>query len=211
MKNTIQASLLILLCSFFVVSQINAQNIQEKEKSGIPDNCSFKGFFNTTDAGLLLGSSKNNQKAPFSFMSVTGYHLTEKLALGIGVGIDFLEESCIPIVADVRYYFRNTNFSPFVFVQAGYSISVEDNVSHHIYNSFNSIPDIPKFSIDKIKAKGGILINPGFGIRKMLGKNFGIMFSVSYRYQKLNYEATEENKLELEYNRLNLRVGIIFK
>ncbi len=198
------AILLVFLSSTNLL--VNAQSDSE-----INSNYISKGFFNNTDIGLLLGSSQNTQKSPLSFLSVTGYHFNPKLAVGLGVGLDLLNESYIPLVADIRYYFRNTNFSPFIFFQGGYHIPVEDRVSYQTYDRFNGLWIIPDFSIEKINSKGGLIINPGFGLRKMFGSNFGLTFAVSYRYHRLKYEATEDNKLEIEYNRLNLRVGIIFK
>jgi len=44
----------------------------------------------------------------------------------------------------------------------------------------------------------------------MFGDNFGMTFSVGYRFQRLYY--TSENKdLITDYNRLMLKVGISFR
>lgn len=97
MRKRLKSALLIF--SALIISSLSfAQDFNESKES----SKTFKRFYNTTDVGLLLGSSKNNLKAPFSFMSVTGYHITEKLAIGLGIGCDFLEETYIPLVVDLR-------------------------------------------------------------------------------------------------------------
>ncbi len=208
MKNRLPLTLL-LFCSLLISTQSLAQ---DSVKTGIKDRIILKGLFNNTDIGILVGSSKNNLKSPFSFMSVTGYHITKQFAAGIGLGVDFLDETYMPLVVDLRYYFRKSDFSPFIFLQSGYSISTGGDVdaaSNPIF--WNLFPIWIRGYPPSVKPKGGFLINPGFGIRKMFSKNFGLTFSVSYRYQRLNYEAEDDIRLELEYNRMNFRVGIIFK
>lgn len=204
-------STFFVFCAFIIsiVSYAQENDAQENEnpKTGT-------GFYNNTDVGLLVGSSKNNLKAPFSFMSVTGYHITEQFAIGIGIGSEFLAESYIPIVLDLRYYFRNDNFSPYVFIQGGYSIATENEVDSYynygpIYYDFSSIWPGP--SSTTLNPNGGFLINPGFGIRKMFSNNFGLTFSVSYRFQRLNYDENNNSHIDVDYNRMNIRMGIIFK
>ena len=210
MKKRLRTTFLVF-CALMISMLNYAQDIKTTDKEN-PNT--FKKFYNNTDVGLLIGSSKNNLKAPFSFMSVTGYHLTEKFAIGIGIGSDFIQETYIPLVLDLRYYFRNNNFSPYVFLQGGYSISTENEVDSQFnywptYYSISSsfFPYYP----ETLNPRGGFLFNPGFGIRKMFSDNFGISFSVSYRFQRLNYNSSNDSRIEVDYNRMNIRMGIIFK
>jgi hypothetical protein len=207
MKKRLQLAVMVLFG--LLISTVNFAQDAKPAKS---DLNILTGFYNNTDVGLLAGSSKNNLKAPFSFMSVTGYHITEQFAVGLGIGADFLEETYIPIVMDVRYYFRKSSFSPFAFIQGGYSIAtggVIDAPNYPVLWDFfpNWIWGYPPTA----KSTGGFLINPGVGIRKMFSNNFGLTFSVSYRYQRFNYNVEDDGRLELDYNRMNFRIGIIFK
>ena len=170
-----------------------------------------KGVFITTTIGVLSGSSQNRQAAPFSFQSLLLYQFDEHIAVGAGLGIDFLEETYLPLVADFRYYFRGTRFSPFVFAQAGYNLPTDKNASMYIINDHYYIwPGIYPQPED-VTPQGGFLINPGFGIRHMFHREFGIEMSFSYRHQQLNYKYNANTGLEVDYSRLNIRIGILFQ
>lgn len=197
--------LIVLFCGLFF-SSLQAQDNSSDEKN---KSLNFKRFYNTIEFGLLIGSSHNSQKAPFSFMNITSYHLSPQLAVGLGIGADFYNETYIPIVADIRYYFRDSKFSPFAYLQAGYSIAVEDEVDRDIYYSLSSIWPGPSYSDGD--PRGGFLFNPGIGVRNMFNDHFGVVFSIGYRYQTLNYNIGTINRLEIEYNRLNVKFGIIFR
>ncbi|MBN2236775.1 MAG: hypothetical protein JW729_04400 [Bacteroidales bacterium] len=173
-------------------------------------NYSLPGLYNVTTIGILSGSSQNRQAAPFSFQSLLMYPLTSHMALGGGLGVEFLEETYIPIVADFRYYLRTSRFSPFAFVQAGYSLSTSKKANEYvIYDYYSYWPGYyPQY--EDLKPLGGFLINPGFGVKHMFNPDFGFEISFSYRYQRLNYEYLPTNRIEANYNRLNIRLGILF-
>ena len=183
----------------------------QAQDSGSQEKGDFesKGIYNITDFGIQAGSSRNSQDAPFTFMNVVSYHLDPKFAVGIGVGADFYEETYIPIVADIRYYLRTSKFTPFAYLQIGHSIAAEGTISQPVYDYTYSI--WPRPNIDDVEPKGGFLINPGIGVKNMFSEHFGIIFSVGYRYQKLSYEVNPLNKVNTEYNRLNIKFGIIFR
>jgi len=60
-------------------------------------------------------------------------------------------------------------------------------------------------------AKGGIILNPGFGIRSMFGENFGVIFTVGYRFQRLYYAADKDRQMFTDFNRLSIKIGITFR
>lgn len=170
-----------------------------------------KGLFNATSIGVLSGSSQNRQVAPFSFQSLMLYQFDEHIAAGLGLGVDFLEETYLPLVVDFRYYLRGTRFSPFVFTQAGYSIPTDKEASWDIINDYYSIWPGPYPQPEDVEPRGGFQLNPGFGIRHMFHSEFGLEISFSYRYQRLNYQYSSSTRLEMDYTRLNIRIGIIFQ
>jgi hypothetical protein len=169
------------------------------------------GMFNVTSIGVLSGSSQNRQSAPFSFQSLMLYQFDENIAAGAGLGIDFLEETYLPLVADFRYYLRGTRFSPFIFAQAGYSIPTDESANQQIINNHYDIWPGPYPQAEDVEPLGGLLMNPGFGIRHMFHSDFGLEISFSYRYQRLNYQYDNNTRLEINYTRLNIRVGILFQ
>ena len=196
---------LLLLAGFFLVNGQSISLTATSEKSGK----AFKGYFNITDMGLLIGSTQNRHPAPFSFMTTNGYHITKKLSLGLGVGVDFLAGSYMPIVLDARYYVRKTGFSPFFSLYGGYALVLDDDGA----NGTGYSADVywPYQNYQTYEAKGGWLLNPGFGIRNMFGENFGIIFSAGYRVQRLYFTAGEQRRLTVDYNRLSLKIGILFR
>ncbi len=210
---------IILSCAVLVVffSWASGQNPAGHQKTGnvtVPSEenrqYTFKGYYNITEMGVLAGSNENEYNAPFSFLTVNGYHLTNKLALGVGVGVEFMAESYMPVMLDVRYYLRDKNFSPFVFVQGGYSFALDDDAEEKIRYDFYDIWPYPT-SEYPVKAKGGWVFNPGVGIRSMFSQNFGLLFSVGYRLQQFNYDSDENRELQVDYNRLSIKLGIIFR
>ncbi|MFH1000030.1 MAG: hypothetical protein V1783_04230 [Bacteroidota bacterium] len=214
MKNNLLFLAFLILVGF---NSIQAQNeiSPEVKVNTNTDNEEItiipQGIFITTTVGVLSGSSQNRQSAPFSFQSVMLYQFDEHYAAGAGIGIDFLEESYLPLVTDFRYYFRGTRFSPFVFAQAGYNIPTDKDASMNIINShYYMWPGIYPQPED-VKPQGGFLINPGFGIRHMFHSQFGIEMSFSYRYQQLNYKYNANTGVEVDYSRLNIRIGILFQ
>ena len=177
----------------------------------------FMGYFNITDIGMLIGSPQNQNPAPFSFLTFNGVHLTEQFSAAIGIGLEFPSGSYMPMVLDARYYFRNTNFSPFIQFYGGYALALDDNYSQGYWydtaypsSSSSSMPFYYQ-EYEPYVARGGWLINPGFGIRSILGDNFGVIFSVGYRVQRLYYKAGEDRQRMVDYNRLAFKIGITFR
>ncbi len=189
----------------------NVQSFSQVSSLKAPqERHSFTGYFNITDVGLLIGSPENAHVAPFSFMTINGWHLSEQLSAGLGLGVEFLSGSYMPIFLDLRYYVRNSSFSPFFMLDCGYSLALDDDYSN-VNRYFSTMPWNGNYTFTNYKAQGGWLINPGFGIRNMFSENFGVIFSVGYRNQRLFYKAADDHRLLADYNRLVLKIGILFR
>ncbi|MCP4553197.1 MAG: hypothetical protein GY834_14425 [Bacteroidetes bacterium] len=169
-----------------------------------------KGYYNATNFGFLIGSTDNQNAAPFSFMMINGYGVTDQIALGIGIGAEFLSESYLPLVLDARYYFRTQKFSPYVFIQSGYSFPLDEETQEYYLMTYN-----PLWSgYGLLKPNGGWLLNPGVGIKAMFNDNLGMTFNIGYRLQRLSFnreEADVGRVMEIDMNRLEVKVGILFK
>ena len=169
-------------------------------------------YFFDTSLGVLVGNSANNQSAPFSFMASVNYRVIDRLYVGAGLGTEFLQESYMPAFAQIQYKFRDTKFTPFINMQLGYQVPLEDanrtqSVIYYDYSS--SYYPYPQTS-EKLNAEGGFLINPSIGFQKFTSENFGWFFSFGYRYHKLNYSGENNYKLETNFSRLSLKIGFIF-
>jgi len=164
----------------------------------------FTGYFNITDIGLIIGSTDNSRVAPFTFLTTNGYHFTEQFSGGLGIGVEFIAGSYMPIVLDARYYIRNTSFSPFLSLYGGYALPLDDNgIYNNSYGAVSSSYYYEDYS--SYEAQGGWLLNPGFGIRKMFS------FTVGYRIQRLYYEGEQDRQLYTDFNRLTMKIGITFR
>jgi len=205
MKKLILLPFILLTMGILAVGQNTGTTPVPTDRSG----SAFKGYFNITDMGLLVGSTQNRHPAPFSFMTTNGYHISEQLSLGLGVGVEFLSGSYLPLVIDARYYVRKTGFSPFFSFYGGYSLPLDDDNSY----GYGYTYDVywPNYNYEPYDAKGGWLLNPGFGIRNMFGPNFGLVFSAGYRIQRLYYTGSDDRKLQADYNRLTVKISIIFR
>ena len=172
-----------------------------------------QNYFFDTSMGVLIGNSGNGQKAPFSFMSSFNYRVIDKLYLGAGLGTEFFDESYMPVFGQLQFRFRDTKFTPFFNLQAGYQIALEDGKRENYINYYSSSSSIyypyPQTS-GKLNAEGGFLINPSFGFQRLTSENFGWFFSFGYRYHQLNYSGINSYKLESNFSRLSLKIGFIF-
>jgi hypothetical protein len=171
-----------------------------------------RNYFFDTSMGVLVGNSGNSQKAPFSFMTSFNYRVVDKLYVGAGLGSEFLDESYMPAFGQIQYKFRNSKFTPFVNLQAGYMVPLEDGnrySNYYVYSSSSSYYPGQQTN-QKLNAEGGYMINPSIGFQSFTSDNFGWFFSFGYRHHQLNYSGENAYKLETNYSRLSLKIGFIF-
>jgi len=171
-------------------------------------------FFYRIEAGVLKGNSDNSQKAPFSLTGSVNYQADPHFSVGLGFGVEFLKESYMPVFANFEYRLRNNPASPYLFLKAGYQVPLEDSndIYYDVYPLWMSYMPWPyDYGVSGFDCKGGILINPGVGYQQMFSPNFGMSFSVGYQFHRLNYTADEDDyELDIDYNRLTIKLGIIF-
>lgn len=171
-----------------------------------------KNYFFETSMGVLVGNSGNQQKAPFSFMTSFNYRVMDRFHIGAGLGAEFMSESYMPVFGQIQYKFRDTKFTPFVNLQAGYMVPLENG------NQQNYTVYIPSYSnyyngtqtSNKLITEGGYMINPSIGFQSFPSENFGWFFSFGYRHHQLNYSGDSGYKLETNFSRLSLKIGFIF-
>ncbi len=165
-------------------------------------------WFFKAEYGVLKGSSENEEESISFFHGLFNYHLDRYIYGGGGLGVEYYQQrTYVPTFANFELRFRDTKFTPYFFVKAGYLIPADKQKSSSVYDEYESRNLHPKY----LKANGGVLLSPGIGIARMFGPNFGMSFSAAYRYHETNYSGKEEYELEQRYNRLALSLGIIFK
>lgn len=170
-------------------------------------------WFFRTELGVLAGNSDNSQTAPFSITGSANYLINSNLSAGLGFGVEFLKESYLPVFANFEYRFRNQRTSPYVFLKAGYQVPIEDSneIYYDVYPMWSSFAPWPNdISNNSFDCKGGVLINPGVGFQQMFSQTFGMNFAIGYQFHRLNYDGENDYSLDIDYNRVTVKIGIIF-
>jgi hypothetical protein len=172
-------------------------------------------WISLTEGGVLAGNSDNENATPFVFHSSVNYAIIPRLSAGLGVGVEFLKETHLPVTANVMYQYgrREGAISPFVRLQAGYMIPVESKMSANYYNPYLSNSSYYAYysvSSEEMKARGGLLVNPSVGVIFGTKHGYGISLAAGYRYHRLNYTGSNAYRVHLESNRLSLALGLIF-
>ncbi len=181
----------------------------------------IKNYFIFSELGVLPGNPDNINKMPLIFHTSVNCKFLEKLSAGAGVGVEFYRETYLPVTINGIYKFNNNRVAPFAMLQAGYQIPIEGSrtkvanvypTSYYIDYMSSSFWPGPSVNYDMdLKAKGGILLNPSLGVMWQTRSNVNFTFSAGYRFHRLRYNNKEkEYDLNVDYNRLSLKLGLIF-
>jgi hypothetical protein len=165
-----------------------------------------------SEFGALVGNPDNQNDAPFIFHSSLNYAFHKNLSAGLGAGVEFLEETLLPVTANVLYQFGDKKIiTPFVRLQGGYQIPLESKMAATRRYDYLASSAYYYYDHEKMVSKGGILVNPSVGFVFYTKPGLGISLAAGYRYQRLAYKQKDTDyKLLVEYNRLSLTLGIIF-
>lgn len=195
MKPIIQLILFYLVIS----GQVIAQEVSFK-----------KHYINHTEFGGLFGRVKfkneynSNQEQVDSKLSLTiqtynGIQLSNRLSTGVMVGMDWYKTALInPIAVGARYDLTKGKAARlYATADVGYGFAW----FHDDSEGYNT--------------KGGLMINPGFGIK--YGKPGGAAFTIGVTYKRQEVSVTKppmsnqtERSEERVYNRMALRLGMSF-
>ncbi len=172
------------------------------------------GVFFRTELGVLAGNSQNSQPTPFSFTGSLNLVLVPRLSFGAGFGAEFLKETYLPAFLNLEYKFRPTWSSPYLFVKGGYLVPLEDSreIYGDVWPAYSSIwpgPG-PVHSFGKLNPEGGILINPGIGYSHLFSPGFGMSVGFGYQFHRLQFTGEKDYQLDIDYNRLTVKLGFIF-
>ena len=161
----------------------------------------------------MAGNSENSQTAPFSLTASANYRIIPRLSVGLGMGLEFFNETYFPVFVNAEYKLRKKSSSPYLFLKAGYQVPLEESnaIYYDVYPIWSSIAPWPvPMDQEGYDTKGGFLVNPGIGYQQMFTSGFGMNFAVGYQFHRLNYEGENDYSLFIDYNRLSVKIGIIF-
>ncbi len=210
-KVKIQSSGNIWIFNMNEVESISSKRIRTFDE--IDQAFADSKFFYRAELGVLVGNSGNSQKAPFSISSSANYRLNSQLSAGLGLGLEFFNESYMPVFANFEYKFRKKSSSPYLFLKAGYQLPLEESnaIYYDVYPVWSSsIWPGPNYGQEGFDTKGGLLVNPGIGYQHMFSPGFGMNFAVGYQFHRLNYDGEDDYSLDIDYNRLSIKIGILF-
>jgi len=165
-------------------------------------NIKEKGYFNISDVGLLAGRDSYQNRYSFSALIINGYQFKNRLSLGLGTGIEFMDIPLAPAFLDVRHTILKGKLSPFIGVQGGYAFPLV-NYYDNLYG--------PKY-------KGGYMLGSVIGIKNYITDNTALVLSVGFRHQQLlstrtvwGWEGDEQiTQVYNLYNRIAIRAGLHF-
>ena len=221
-----------------LVSETTSQKVTEE--SDIPlDNRKKKGYFNTTQIGMLRGNTQITERNYYyppwggmpsynndtrtemqispSLTMTNGYMFNEHWMAGVGVGFEIFDRNFFPVFADIRYTLWDSKVSPFFAVKAGYSFG--DFKKKH-YDAL-SLPYEPYTVGDAdFRNYGGLMLHPEMGVKVTISDNADLLFSIAYRYQEIKTTITKKSDYGPYYdewdhkeslNRLYFGIAIMFK
>lgn len=196
------------------IERVSSKKTQLDETFGKP--AFHTPFYLRTEMGVLAGNSENSQSAPFSFSSALNYSIIPKLSAGLGIGLEFLKESYLPAFVNIEYKLRDSYSTPYLFLKTGYEVPLEDanpvynyNIQPHYYYDILPWPN-PGYYNNELDTKGGFIINPGIGYQRMFSAGFGMSFAFGYQFHRLSYQGENDYQLDIDYNRLSIKLGFIF-
>ncbi len=197
------------------ISSVRPRAVLTPEKGGVMAPVPDPVWYNLTEVGILAGNRDNSQPAPLVFNASLYRRLGGKLSAGGGLGVEFMKETYLPLTANLLCKMRPAGLTPFVMLAAGYQLPLEGSRSSY----YEVVPEgVRTKYIDwwyvqptaqPLKARGGFLFSPSFGILKQSWQGMGLSLSFGYRFHRLNYKASDDYRLNVGYNRLSLKLGMV--
>lgn len=167
---------------------------KEKKQKPSGDGDYYKeGFNGITEVGTYLSffSFKHKYSSPtpyFSFNQVVGSRVSPHFGMGMGFGVEVTDKTKyailngsnnlnIPVTLDMRAYFLNGRYNPFLNIAPGYAFQASYNSSAAFKAGWHSaVVNISPGVEIKIKKEVGVSLNTGYRLtiappQKPLGTN----------------------------------------
>lgn len=189
----------IAICLLMLVA--GATYAQETKKMKFVNHTEFGGLFGRVKyPNPYTGNDETvDSKTSLTIQMFNGIQLNRRLAAGVTLGMDWYKTALLnPIAAGIRYDLcSRKNVQLYGRLDAGYA-----------FTWFHD--DSEGFDTD-----GGLMLNPGLGMR--VGKPGAAAFTISLSYKRQDAHVTKvplwnqaERYEDRVYNRLALRLGISF-
>ena len=189
----------IYICLLFAMGTVMAQGKNTFKKKYI-NHTEFGGLFGRVKYGGANGSAEaTEKKVSVTAQMYQGIQLTRVVSTGVTIGMDWYNTALInPIALGARYDItRGENARLYASADAGYGFTW----FHDDSQGFNT--------------KGGLMVNPGLGIR--YGKPGGAAFTIGLSWKRQEVEVVKppfwgqvDRREDRVYNRLALKLGMSF-
>jgi hypothetical protein len=170
----------------------------------------------------LQGILKTARMHPLSVTGSFNWRLGSLFSVGPGFGAEFLKETYLPAFLNMELKWRKSLSSPYIFVKGGYQVPLEE--SREIYYDVRPMAyDVrpwssssiwpgpwPGYNFGKLEPLGGPLLNAGMGYTHIYSSGFGMSVAFGYQFHRLQYTGEKDYRLDIDYNRLTVKLGFIF-
>lgn len=179
------AALLLTTISF---GQNSANELENTSPDDIIKSV-VSGFYNRVNVGVLGGSASSR-----SFNIINGYRFNQHWSAGLGLGVEeFNWSRYIPIFVEGNYNLLKSGTSPWLNLMCGYEMPYQNMGTN----------------------KGGFTWGGKVGFTYFVNQHIGISTSIGYRYAHLrdetNWWGWEDFTTITDVNRIEFRVGMVFK
>jgi hypothetical protein len=211
MKN-IQFLRLLIIVIFISIPIINFAQSNFKKEEGKFVYISSVGFAKGLNEIVFESRNVQNNIPVISLHQVLAYKFNPYLVLGLGAGYDMWPKTgFIPLYASFLVNFVDNKWSPFWYLNAGYSFKWYVNqkpepMTRVIHGS-----------------KTGVYGESGLGLQLKMNPKFSLLFSVNYKMQQsyINYSVIESDQPDLSqistnrsafslYHFLGFKLGFLF-
>jgi len=169
-------------------------------------NWKTSGYYARVSIGFLSGKNESGNQGSLSFNLSNGYQFRNRIALGIGSGMEELGVVLVPLYADLRYTLTSSDISPYTWIKTGYSFAISEDETTYVDDS----------STDR-KSEGGFLFNTGIGISMFTWRRTAVNIGIGYRYQKVSlnepyywWGGGTVRYTVTQYYRLEFHLGFVF-
>jgi hypothetical protein len=191
---------------------VSRRGVNVYEAPGFPGG---SRFFARTEIGVLAGNSQNSQNAPMSVTGSLNWRFGSLFSMGPGFGAEFLKETYLPAFLNLELKWRKSWSSPYIFVKGGYQVPLEE--SREIYYDVRPMSSSwiwpgpwPGYNLGILEPQGGPLLNAGMGYTHIYSSGFGMSVAFGYQFHRLQYSGENDYRLDIDYNRLTVKLGILF-
>ena len=163
------------------INQVNSKRFENRKT---------KGYFNTTQIGMLRGNTQfvesyytahtEMQLSP-SLTTTHGYMFNKHWSAGVGVGFEIFERNFFPIFADIRYTLWDSRVSPYFAFRGGYLFC--NSATKHYENLLLPHEPYRVSDVDK-RHYSGLMLHPEMGVKIPLSDRADLLFTIACRYQK---------------------------